>query len=101
MGILRQLTRRSDGTVCSFPWSERGFDDLCGFTSSIHGFFLRTVPSLSDASGKMLGARAPFSEYSSCLGNEGKDGPASLLARGTNATFIRCAIKSASGHHQP
>jgi hypothetical protein len=46
--ILRQLTRRIDYAVCSLPWSERGFYDVCGFISSIHGFFLRTVLSLSE-----------------------------------------------------
>jgi hypothetical protein len=46
--MFRQLTRRSDCAVCSLPWSERGFYDLCGFISSIHGFFLRTVLSLSE-----------------------------------------------------
>jgi hypothetical protein len=48
MAILCQLTRRSDCAVCSLPWSERGFYDLCGFISSIRGFFLRTVLSLSE-----------------------------------------------------
>src|SRR5580700_9516216 len=35
---------------CSLPWSERGFYDLRGFISSIHGFFLRTVPPKRAAS---------------------------------------------------
>ena len=38
IAILRQLTRRSDCAVFSLPWSERGFYDLYGFTSSIHDF---------------------------------------------------------------